>query len=81
MTKLCPRCEAETTKQVHAGLENGAVLWRVFHCDHCAFTWRDSEPEASINPKRRPEWAQLKDVDLNGFKQIIKLEITSGGEG
>ena len=80
MTEPCPRCEGGATKPVHAGLEGGAILWQVFHCDHCAFTWRDSEPESSINPRRRPEWAQLKGIDLNKFKQIIKLETTNGGE-
>lgn len=65
MKEICPRCESHAVKQMHAGLEDGSVLWRVWHCGACAFTWRDSEPMA------RPAWAQLKDVDLGRLRHIL----------
>ena len=71
MNTICPRCESDQTSLLHTGLENNKPLWRVFHCHHCAFTWRDSEPEESINPAKRPDWAQLKGVDLENLRQGI----------
>jgi C4-type Zn-finger protein len=68
---ICPRCETDKTAQMRQGKEHGKVIWSVWHCHHCAFTWRDSEPAASIDPAQRPAWAQLKGVDLNTLRSVI----------
>ena len=51
----CPRClSAEEHLRVeHQGREDGAVVWTVYHCNRCSFTWRDSEPAESIDPEVR----------------------------
>lgn len=68
----CPRCESTTVALMHQGEERGERLWSIWHCHHCAFTWRDSEPPVSIDPGRRPSWAQLEGVDLNALRQVIQ---------
>ena len=55
----CPRCAGERNRLEREGREDGRVLWRVFHCERCAFTWRDSEPAASIDPNERDPWFQV----------------------
>lgn len=71
MKTICPRCESTGVTQMHAGMENGQILWRVWHCKDCAYTWRDSEPAESIDPKVRPAWAQMKGVDIDSLRQVI----------
>jgi hypothetical protein len=71
MTILCPRCETGAAILAHRGTEAGAVIWQVWHCSACAFTWRDSEPAETVDPQHRPPWAQLRGVDLSGLRQVI----------
>ena len=67
----CPRCETAGAQQVHEGRENGQRLWAAFHCSHCAFSWRDSEPATTIDPRKRPAWAQLKNADLGKLRRLF----------
>ncbi|MFZ2628458.1 MAG: non-oxidative hydroxyarylic acid decarboxylases subunit D [Rugosibacter sp.] len=71
MSTNCPRCASAKTAQMHVGMENGQPLWTVWHCQSCAYTWRDSEPAASIDPQSRPAWAQLQGVDFDSLRQVI----------
>jgi hypothetical protein len=71
MSANCPRCETAGAQQVYEGRENGQRIWAVFHCDHCAFSWRDSEPASTIDPRKRPAWAQLKNVDLGKLRRLF----------
>lgn len=69
--KHCPRCTAQQGTLAYAGTEAGTVIWRAWHCSACAFTWRDSEPAETVDPQRRPPWAQLHGIDLGGLRQVI----------
>ncbi len=71
MKTICPRCESSALAQMHAGKEDGKTLWHVWHCQDCAYTWRDSEPAESVDAKMRPAWAQLKGVDFDSLRQVI----------
>ena len=71
MNVMCPRCETICAVQVHEAYENGQRVWGVFHCEHCAFSWRDSEPVTTIDPRRRPRWAQLTNVDLSKLPRLF----------
>ena len=70
-TAHCPRCAVANAAPMHVGSENGQPLWTVWHCAACAYTWRDSEPAETIDPRKRPAWAQLQGVDLNSLRQVI----------
>ena len=47
----CPRCQAakEHLRTEYEGREGGELVWTVFYCRRCSFTWRDSEPAESID--------------------------------
>ncbi|BBD79553.1 non-oxidative hydroxyarylic acid decarboxylases subunit D [Aerosticca soli] len=58
MNATCPRCRKQDAAAVHQGREDGVVVWTVYHCPRCAFTWRDSEPAETIDPALRdPDFA------------------------
>jgi C4-type Zn-finger protein len=78
VTDICPRCEERRIVQVHEGHEQGKRVWGVWHCDHCAFTWRDSEPASTIDPRKRPGWSQLKGVDLSRLRQLFEPQRRGG---
>lgn len=71
MSAICPRCETAGAVQVYEAHENGQRIWGAFHCGHCAFSWRDSEPATTIDPRKRPAWAQLKNVDLGKLRRLL----------
>ncbi|MAV30598.1 MAG: hypothetical protein CL866_11250 [Cycloclasticus sp.] len=48
----CPRCQAAQDKirNEHQGHDaQGDLVWTIYHCNACEFTWRDSEPATSID--------------------------------
>ena len=57
----CPRCKAGQNhcRIEHEGTEQGELVWTVFYCQRCAFTWRDSEPPESIDHEKRGEWFEV----------------------
>ena len=60
----CPRCNTnqDRCRLEHEGRENGTLVWTVYYCEACSFTWRDSEPAESIDYKTRDPWFR---VDAN----------------
>ncbi|MCJ7594980.1 MAG: hypothetical protein MUO52_09465 [Desulfobacterales bacterium] len=67
----CPRCLADDTYVCREGKENGQLVWTMHYCNACEFNWRDSEPEATINPDLRPSAFQLDPTRLKGFAVVI----------
>jgi hypothetical protein len=58
----CPRCQAEENKirTEHKGLNaKGELVWTIFNCESCAFTWRDSEPASTIDYNLREEFFRV----------------------
>jgi C4-type Zn-finger protein len=57
----CPRCQAEEKhlRTEYQGMESSEVIWTVYHCQRCSFTWRDSEPPESIEYEEREDWFRV----------------------
>lgn len=57
----CPRCRASAAdcREETRGFEDGDLIWTVWHCTRCAFTWRDSEPERSIDYSVREQFFRV----------------------
>lgn len=55
----CPRCESSSSRVEHEGREAQSVVWRVYYCTACSFTWRNSELPASIDARERDPWFQI----------------------
>ena len=51
----CPRCAKSHLRLEHEGKELGKVVWSIFYCEDCGYSFRDSEPEnILVREKRRP---------------------------
>jgi C4-type Zn-finger protein len=51
---LCPRCCKNEAPRVELrGMENGTVVWTLYYCERCNYSFRDTEEEAVLNPKKR----------------------------
>jgi len=61
MPLSCPRCQNEEKFCVvqHHGKEQGQVVWTVYNCSQCSFSWRDSEPSESIDHATREQWLNI----------------------
>ncbi|WP_353051673.1 non-oxidative hydroxyarylic acid decarboxylases subunit D [Fictibacillus enclensis] len=49
----CPRCQKSNIRIEHKGYHNKRLIWTIFNCRSCSFSWRDSEPEATIIHEKR----------------------------
>lgn len=67
MSVICPRCAADTPHVEYEGKESGRVVWTVYNCGTCRFTWRDTEPEAGIVYAKRDKFFR---VDSNKLDRI-----------
>jgi vanillate/4-hydroxybenzoate decarboxylase subunit D len=69
----CPRCLADekSVRHEHSAAHDGELLWSVLHCTRCSFTWRTSEPPASIDPMQRAKWAQMTSVNPADYRVNI----------
>ena len=69
----CPRCNAEKEhcRVEHEGREEGVLVWTVYYCEACAFTWRDSEPPESIDYEKRDAWFRVDPGQVEKYPQNI----------
>jgi hypothetical protein len=70
MTTRCPRCLASGAEEQHAAHADEGVVWRVLHCERCWFTWRSTEPQATLDPKQRPAVFQFDEASLAAVRDI-----------
>jgi hypothetical protein len=43
----------------------------MYYCNVCDFNWRDSEPEATINPDLRPSAFQVDPTRLEDYEVVL----------
>lgn len=55
----CPRCEKTNLRQEHQGIENGEVMWTMYYCLDCAYSFRDSEPDNILVRQKRTPYFNL----------------------
>jgi transposase-like protein len=69
----CPRCASgsEHSKLQHAGREEGRLVWQVFRCERCAFTWRSTEPPRTLDPALRERWTYMSDLNPTNYRSGI----------
>jgi hypothetical protein len=54
-------------------MEKAQRVWTMYYCPACEFNWRDSEPEATLNPDLRPRAFQLNPSRLEDFEVVMPL--------
>ena len=69
----CPRCNtgAEHLRSEYQGREGDELVWTVFYCRRCSFTWRDSEPAESIDYSQREAWFRAHPDHPEKYKHNI----------
>jgi hypothetical protein len=69
----CPRCRADKShcRREWQGLESGELVWTVWHCTRCSFTWRDTEPARSIDYDVREAFSRVDPDRPENYDQII----------
>lgn len=69
----CPRCNAgeELHRTEHLGREGDEILWRVYCCRRCCFTWRDSEPAESIDYEQREAWFRVDPERSEAYRHNV----------
>ncbi|HHC3377469.1 TPA: non-oxidative hydroxyarylic acid decarboxylases subunit D [Klebsiella pneumoniae] len=50
---ICPRCADEKIEVMATSPVKG--VWTVYQCQHCLYTWRDTEPQVPHVPPLLPE--------------------------
>jgi C4-type Zn-finger protein len=71
MTGICPRCGESDIRKDYEAKEDGRVLWSVWHCNSCCFSWRDSEPPTAIDPAVRDRDFHLEADRLPGYPEVL----------
>lgn len=76
----CPRCQAKEkhVRTEYEGRESGELVWTVFYCQRCCFTWRNTEPAESIQHDLREEWFRVDPDSPEKYRQNIPPAKTSG---
>jgi len=69
----CPRCRADHSHccKEWQGVESGKLVWTVWHCTRCSFTWRDSEPARSIDYAVREVFSRVDPDRSEDYDQNI----------
>ncbi len=69
----CPRCRSaeEHLRVEYQGREGDEIVWTVFHCRRCSFTWRDSEPDESTDYAKREAWFRADPDHPEEYKHNI----------
>lgn len=68
----CPRCGKENLRLEYEGKEDNKVIWRIYHCNLCSFTWRDTEPEHITNFEKRDSDFRVYPDDLERYPIVLK---------
>ena len=57
----CPRCCSDLShcRKELEGMESGQLVWIIWHCMRCSFTWRNTEPPQSIDPAVREPFSSV----------------------
>jgi len=70
---FCPRCEStrDDCRVEMEGKEDGQLVWTIFHCGRCSFTWRDTELPESIDINQRDPWFKVDPDDPDRYVNIL----------
>jgi hypothetical protein len=69
---LCPRCSSTDAIEDHRGSEDNTVVWTIFRCKTCCFSWRDSEPASTIGVGVRSADFAVDAGNLDRYPKILQ---------
>lgn len=68
----CVRCLKDTATKV-ADAPDGSGAWEMYICNHCSFSWRNTEEEDVINPDKRDPYFQLAGVNIDDLLVLVPV--------
>ena len=69
---LCPRCSSPGAIEDYQGREEDMVVWTIFRCKVCCFSWRDSEPASTIGVGVRSADFAVDAGNLDRYPKILQ---------
>ncbi|WP_375136811.1 non-oxidative hydroxyarylic acid decarboxylases subunit D [Salmonella enterica] len=60
---ICPRCADAHIELMATSPVKG--VWTVYQCQHCLYTWRDTEPLRRTSREHYPQAFRMTQVTLN----------------
>lgn len=74
----CPRCQSAGALPDFSGMEQETMVWTIFRCRACCFSWRDSEPASAIDGKLRAAEFALDISDPDRFPIVLQPSAKRG---
>jgi len=68
----CGRCQSGGAIVDYEGKEDGAIVWTIYRCPTCNFSWRDSEPKSAIDPGTRSTDFAVDASNLDRYPKILQ---------
>ena len=65
---ICPRCADEKIEVMATSPVKG--VWTVYQCQHCLYTWRDTEPLRRTSREHYPEAFRMTQKDIDEAPQV-----------
>ena len=65
---ICPRCADEHIEVMATSPVKG--VWTVYQCQHCLYTWRDTEPLRRTSREHYPEAFRMTQKDIDEAPQV-----------
>ncbi|GGJ64647.1 hypothetical protein CDQ92_19405 [Sphingopyxis bauzanensis] len=70
--RLCPRCSSTGAIEDYQGREDNTVVWTIYRCVTCCFSWRDSEPASTIGAGVRSADFAVDAGNLDRYPKILQ---------
>ena len=68
---ICPRCADE---QIEVMAKSPVKdVWTVYQCQHCLYTWRDTEPLRRTRREHYPEAFRMPQKDIDDAPMVPSI--------
>ncbi|WP_096933238.1 non-oxidative hydroxyarylic acid decarboxylases subunit D [Escherichia coli] len=68
---ICPRCADE---QIEVMAKSPVKdVWTVYQCQHCLYTWRDTEPLRRTSREHYPEAFRMTQKDIDDTPMVPSI--------
>ena len=65
---ICPRCADEHIEVMATSPVKD--VWTVYQCQHCLYTWRDTEPLRRTSREHYPDAFRMTQKDIDDAPQV-----------
>lgn len=69
---VCGRCKSDGAVTDYEGRQDAVLVWTIYRCPTCNFSWRDSEPPSAIDPHTRSADFAVDAANLDRYPKILQ---------